>query len=73
MALKDWKKVGALRWRKNKEVVQVYKGNWPSQNKEYYIVAFGELIQYGTTFGKRKFFKTKAQALLFVKQYMRTH
>jgi len=71
MKMKNWKKVGKLRWRNNRDFIQVYFANWFSQSKSYWIVGIGNLDIF-REWKQRKFFKTKFQALKFARAYMRT-
>lgn len=66
----NWKKVGKFRWRKDREFIQFYQGNWKNQGIKN-IVAFGNLDKL--YYEHRKFFKTKSQALKFAKAYMKKH
>jgi capsule polysaccharide export protein KpsC/LpsZ len=69
MTLKDWKKIERIypHWINSKtdDRISIIK---TLQIREKYYVQYGNYLNQ-----HRKFFMTKAQALKFVKEYMRKH
>jgi len=78
MAIKDWKKIGEMKWRKNFKqdsrthstiyimIVKEHKSTLSS--KMPWIVNIGNVAR-----GQDNYFKTKTQALAYAKAYMRKH
>ena len=78
MALKDWKKIGEMKWRKN------YPHSSSTHITKYVVILKGHdtvlkpqipwIVNIGNAaFGQDKHFKTKQKALAYAKAYMRSH
>jgi len=80
MALKDWKQIGTSEWQSKNEFLKVDTIEWKDGSYSKHWFSKGDVYMVLTTqtswpmsVNSRKGFKTKSQALMYAKLYMRTH